>query len=50
MRYKDYSYLSGMVLLFVAVCVNAQDQAVDAQGVMQREPMIIEVARPMSLI
>jgi uncharacterized protein (DUF302 family) len=35
-----------MVLLLVSVCVNAQDNAVDTQGVSQREPMIIEVVSP----
>jgi uncharacterized protein (DUF302 family) len=41
-----YSYLSGMVLLLVAVFVSAQDPAVDTQGAPQREPMIIEMASP----
>jgi uncharacterized protein (DUF302 family) len=35
-----------MVLLFVSVGVNAQDQTVDTQSVSKREPMIIEVASP----
>jgi uncharacterized protein (DUF302 family) len=46
MRSSYFSYLSGMVLLLLAVCVNAQDQAIDTQGVSQREPMIIEVVSP----
>jgi uncharacterized protein (DUF302 family) len=46
MSSRYFSYLSGMVLLLVSVCVNAQDPAIDTQGASQREPMIIEVVSP----
>ncbi|MEJ2455160.1 MAG: DUF302 domain-containing protein [Candidatus Thiodiazotropha sp.] len=43
---KLFSFLSGMALLVIALCVGAQDATIDSHSAPQSEPMIIEVVSP----